>query len=321
MQKYIPFKRKILIFAFFFVISSFLWLLDSLNHQYKTQIKVPVEYTNLPRNKTFLNNPPQYLTLIVNGYGYNLLQYNLSSKLKRFKINLAEAHIHFDRYNHDKAFLLTADLLDQLNSEIKQNIKILAVRPDTIFFVFTKIYSKFVHVKPDITINYAQQFINKEPPQIIPSKVKLKGPNEILDTIKFVRTQHIVLNNVNKDINLKIKLKLPPKTTATPNKVRLIVKVEQFTEVTISVPIKTLNVPPNYRLILFPNKVRIKYTVGLSEYNLIRPEYFTVYVDYKELKNNPGEKIPVHILHVPSQIYSYSYYPHLVDYILENKKL
>ncbi len=314
-------KKRLLTFIFFFVLASILWFLNSLNQYYKTTIKLPVILENLPKEKAILRKNTRILSLEVHGYGYELLRYTLKSKLTPFTINLSKLKLHqVSPRDTKKYYFLTNEIEKQISSQLSQKIKILDIKPDTIYLNFITLYSKTVDIKPRITIHYEKQFINKTPVKITPEKVKVMGPSYILDTLKYITTPKVTFNNIHSDIDTFIKLEAPPKVKLTPTQIKLSVKVEQYTEVTIQVPLHTLNVPAQYSLKLFPNQITIKYIVGFSNYNKITADDFYAAVNYLDLKSNPSDKLPVHIIHVPKQIYSYQYSPVVVDYILEQKQ-
>jgi YbbR domain-containing protein len=313
-------NRKILVFLVFFALAAVLWLLDSLNQFYKTTIKIPVVFENLPKHKYLISELPKDFVLIVDGYGYDLLKYTLRTSIQPLKINLSKIPIQqLTPSDTNHLFFLTKDAENQISSQIKGKIKILDITPDTIFMEFTSLYTKKVPIKANVQIFYAKQYINKGPIQVIPDIVTIKGPSVILDTIQYIKTEPLKLYNVSQNINKKVKVLVPPGTIVQPNEVEIKVEVEQYTEVTISVPIKKINVPQQYDLKIFPDKATIKYTVGFSNYNKIHPENFILAVDYKDLETKPGDKLPVHVLHVPKEIYSFSFTPHVVDYIIESK--
>ncbi len=310
---------KLLTFLFFFLLSGILWLLNALNQNYKTNLNIPIAFVNYPKNKILLNDSHKKITLIVEGYGYDLLRYNMKSALSPIHINLNKIQLYPVKGDTNTYYFLTNQVLNQIASQLKQKIKILDIKPDTLYLKFATLYSKKVFVKTMVKISFARQFINKSPIEISPMQVNVLGPSYILDTLNYVSTKPLTLKEVHNDIDTFIELLPPPHTRVYPSKVRLRIEVEQYTEVTVTVPIKTINVPPQYKLRIFPNKVTIRYLVGFSYYKKIRPKDFTVVVDYNDLKLNPGDKLPVHVLHVPQHIYSYQYTPHVVDYIIENK--
>ncbi len=314
-------QRKILLFLVFFVISFILWFLNSLDQYYNTQIKIPIEFINLPPNKFIKDGNYKELTLTINGYGYDIIKYTTKNKITALKINLSNLKLKPVSNNDTNSYyLLSNELVLPLSSQLSPKIKIIEIKPDTLYITFSEMISRHIKVKPNIHITYAKQYINKGPIRIEPDKVLAKGPSYIIDTLQYIPTEHIQLTEVKQDINQQIKLIAPKGVKILPHNVWLLVKVEEYTEVRMTVPIKTINVPRGYNLITFPNQVHIKFNVVKDYYDKIKPDYFTFVVDYKDIQTSPTDKLPVKMLHAPDMIFSLSYFPHAVDYILEEKQ-
>jgi len=86
----IKFNRRFFVFVFFLIISTALWFLNALSKEYTTIIQYPIEYINLPPNKTFLERPTQKLILKVSGLGFALLQYDVYKSQQPITFNIME---------------------------------------------------------------------------------------------------------------------------------------------------------------------------------------------------------------------------------------
>ncbi len=314
-------ERKILLFLIFLAISFILWFLLSLDEYYNTEIKIPVEFVNVPKNKFIKSGNARTVTLTVNGYGYDIVKYSMKNKISALRVNLNEVRLYpVQKNDSNDYYFLTKDMILQLSSQLSPKIKIISVSPDTIFITFSQLISRHLPIIPDVTITYAKQYINTSPIRIEPDKALVKGPSYIIDTLKYVKTEHIEITNLSHSIKQQIRVLAPPHVKVLPRTTTLIVNVEQYTEARLSVQIKVINLPANYNLLLFPNKIWVRFNVGIKNYKKIRPEHFTAIVDYNDLKTTPGDKLPVKVIHRPKNIYSFSYFPHEVEYILEEKK-
>ena len=70
----------------------------------------------------------------------------------------------------------------------------------------------------------------------------------------------------------------------------------------------------------FPAKVAVRFVTGASVYRTLRPEDFTVYADYEEIKKHPTEKCHIFIKDVPRGISRASLEVTLVDYLIESEE-
>ena len=69
--------------------------------------------------------------------------------------------------------------------------------------------------------------------------------------------------------------------------------VDKFTEGTLQLPFKVLNMPLDKNISTFPNEVKITYKVGLKDYGKVSKELFIIECDFNEaLENNLNFLIP-----------------------------
>jgi hypothetical protein len=100
-------------------------------------------------------------------------------------------------------------------------------------------------------------------------------------------------------------------------KVRLIIPVDKFTELSYLVNINHLNVPDTLILKTFPNSVKITFRVTLSYFYKVSPDIFEPYVDFNEIETSISSKLKVMLNDVPEYIHSVTVYPSSVEYLIE----
>jgi YbbR domain-containing protein len=144
------------------------------------------------------------------------------------------------------------------------------------------------------------------------------GPENVLDTLKSVRTKVYEFSDISHNLLREVKLDLPDGVTSKVKKVLLNVPVEQFTEAAFEIPVNILNVPDSLRIKLFPAKIRVSCRVGLSEYADLSRNSFKAYVNFN---NNllTMTKLPVQLAPFPPSVLSAEYFPKEVEYVIEYK--
>jgi hypothetical protein len=95
--------------------------------------------------------------------------------------------------------------------------------------------------------------------------------------------------------------------------------VEKFTEGTEEIEIHPVNVAYGYSLKTFPDKVKVRYLVSISNYNKVDASMFDAIVQGGEKGNRPGSKLEVSIITKPSFIRITRLEPEKVDYILRKQ--
>ena len=66
-------SKQVLIFLLFVAISTIFWVLQSLNNKEEVAVNIPLNYTNIPRNIIFTNNPQQYVPVVLRDKGISLI--------------------------------------------------------------------------------------------------------------------------------------------------------------------------------------------------------------------------------------------------------
>lgn len=125
-------RKNLLIFAFFLILSFIFWYLNSLGKDLETDIRYPVTYINVPKNKSLAAETTR-LTLLMKGPGYSIL------KLKAWNssplvIDLSRVPVrHLINEKFTDYIIVNSSLVQNFNTQLKSPCKITSVKPDTLF--------------------------------------------------------------------------------------------------------------------------------------------------------------------------------------------
>lgn len=312
--------QKIFVFLVCLALSSFLWLLNSLEKHYTSRISVPVNYVDFPRDKQLSGPLPQQFDLMVDAYGYTLLSYKLRLAFSPVLINVSElVDNSLSIGNGYRYTIYTVNHKEEIEKQISSEIKILSIKPDSLVFNFSKIISKRVRVKPNLQINLENQFSLKDEPSTTPESILASGPSNVLDTLKFVSTSYHEYNKLSRSIEEKINLQPILGLKFETLQVNLAVPVEQNTEVTFEVPIQVLNKPADVTLKTFPGKVKVTCRIGLSKYKKLDYNNFRAFINFDKITTKET-RLPVSFENHANVVLSVNYAPKEVEYILEREK-
>jgi YbbR domain-containing protein len=302
-------SKDLLIFLFFLLISTGLWTLHALRKNYETMIVVPVIYTHIPKGLVKASNLPQKLRVSVTDGGTTLLRYRITKDFSPITIDAGK----YANGNHlFNTMLLESDIQKQLNT----STKIIKIYPNQIAMKFEKLKCKQVEVKIRGNISLAQQYVLCNAIDIRPKRVMVYATSSILDTMKYAYTEPFSLNDVKDTIQTNVRLASQQNIAYAPSMIHITVRTETYTEKEIEVKINPINVNEGYRLRTFPSSTKIRFNVGISNYNKINANSFVVTADYKEAK---GSKIPLLFSYPEALISNVRFSPNSVDYILEKK--
>lgn len=311
--------RKVLVFVICLALASFLWLLNSLEKHYTSRIIIPVNYVNFPKDRQISVLLPRNFDLLVDAYGYTLLSYKLRMPFAPIQINVSELIDNvWEIYPKDKYTISTRNHLTEIEKQISSEIRILSIKPDSLVFNFSKIISKKIRVRPDIKINFENQYSLENEPATYPDSILVSGPKNILDTLKFVCTSYREFNKVARTIQQKIGINPPKGLKTNDNEVLLTIPAEQNTEVTFEVPIQIINTPSDILVKTFPGKVKVACRIGLSKYKKLDYSAFRATINYKTIDVSDA-RLPVIFESHSDVVLAVSYSPKEVEYILEQK--
>jgi YbbR domain-containing protein len=312
--------KDIIVFAFFLFLSFVFWYLNSLNKEIESNIRYPVRYVNLPRERILEEDLPAHLDLYLKGAGYSVLKLRLSGN--RAPVILDISSISYRRVTGSSAmryYIRTSSLIPKLSAQLRTECTITAIKPDTLFFTFDRVISKEVPVIPDIRVLTDRQYSISGFISSMPEKVKITGPKHIVDTVAGVRTKFRKFTGVNRTLKRNLSLKTAQEYTVSERKVTLTIPVQQFTEAQINVPVKILNCPDSVNLRIFPDAVTVKGLVSVTDYKKFRELPFDVVIDIAKTDLRTDKKLPVELRNVPPFINSIRVTPADVDFLIEKK--
>ena len=80
------------------------------------------------------------------------------------------------------------------------SVDLLSIYEDSIFFFFDQYISKKIVVKNNISLNYQAGFESFKSPIIKPDSIVITGPDELLSKLKYLETDSISFEDINKDV-------------------------------------------------------------------------------------------------------------------------
>jgi len=306
---------KLKIFFVFLSLSIALWLLINLSKTYTNEVVFNVEYVNLPAKKVLQKGVIKKVKATVVSTGFSLLRYKIKDKT----IILDVSNLAYKKGSI--YYYLTNEHLFEIKPQLSIDTKIERIAQDTIFFDLGINASKKIPVllKADIQFKVGYDFINKI--HITPDSIEIIGPETQIDTILNIKTERVELIDVYKDINQSVALQLPLKTTIAIShlKVNIEAQVEKFTEGSLSLPFKVINVPENYIITTFPSRVKVVYRVGLSNFSKITKDDFEIICDYRDVVVNGVDYLVSQLKGRAPLITSFKVTPNKIDFLIEKK--
>ncbi len=287
------------------------WLFMALNQKYVYTSKTVLIYKDFPQKKAFKALQTDTVDLQVEGTGWQLL-------FARLRVQPQAIAVSLEKLN-SRNFILFSEQLREVNKQLETSQKIISIKPDTLYFDFSKRTSKRVPVKLRSNFTFVKQYGVANEIQIKPQYVNISGPQEELVKIKEWYTDTLKLTDLQQSVNTKVAIKANniADVSIYPTSIGVNVPVDEFTEKTVEVPLNLINNRDFYDVKLYPKKVKVTFMVSLSSYAEVDEDFIVANVDINEWKSLKHEQLTVRIARFPEYCKLIKVSPAKVNFIIE----
>ena len=307
-------NKEFLIFLFFLLLSGAFWLMMALNETYEEELKVPVRLVGMPRNAVMTDEPADTVKVTVRDKGFTLVTYKYGHWFRPLTFKFAT----YANEDQGHGAIPAADIIKQVQSQLYGSSKLLSVKPEKLDFYFTYGASKKVPIRFRGKISTRKSYYLAHT-EFSPMMVTAYANKKVLDELKYVEIEPFNYRNLQDTIHQNVRLQKIRGVKLVPSTVRLSVYPDVLTEESIEVPVSAVNMPAGMVLRTFPSRVTVRFTIGASQFRMIRPEQFNVVVDYQALAENPSDKCTLQLRSVPSSVSKAKLELDKVDYLLEQQ--
>ena len=307
-------NKEFLIFLFFLLLSGAFWLMMALNETYEEELKVAVRLVGMPRNAVMTDEPADTVKVTVRDKGFTLVTYKYGHWFRPLTFKFAT----YANEDQGHGAIPAADIIKQVQSQLYGSSKLLSVKPEKLDFYFTYGASKKVPIRFRGKISTSKSYYLAHT-EFSPMMVTAYANKKVLDELKYVEIEPFNYRNLQDTIHQNVRLQKIRGVKLVPSTVRLSVYPDVLTEESIEVPVSAVNMPAGMVLRTFPSRVTVRFTIGASQFRMIRPEQFNVVVDYQALAENPSDKCTLQLRSVPSSVSKAKLELDKVDYLLEQQ--
>ncbi len=297
---------------FFIVFAALLWIIIKLSAIYTVTEPLTINLKDNPSDLIITDGTQsQLINVTLSASGFDLLNYYFRPNARRnVDISLEEVPLHHDgrdTYSFGSRYVIEK-IAELLNVEIHE----VNLNEDKIYLNMQELESKVVKILPNIDINYEKQFNRHGKIQITPDSITLYGPKEKLAKVDNVYTDKISLREVNSNIDIDVPLHYDEAFNTNTKSVNLKINVERYTEAEAYVPILNNS---TLKIRFFPDKIKVKYIVSLTDYNIINENSFIISIDTADV-NNADNFLPIYLTDYPSNTKITSLEPKHIEYII-----
>ena len=307
-------SKEVLSFLFFLALSGIFWLSLTLNETYEREFAVPISVIGVPKNAVLTSDEVDTIRVTIRDKGIILVAYQFGDALRRIELP-------FRNYTHNNGtgVIPASEIQKRIYQRLGSTSKINAIKPEKIEFYYNYGSKKQVPVRwSGRVIPEELYFVSRV--TYDPDSVTIFASDEKLDSISMVYTEQLNYANFRDTLTVECNLAKLKGVKTVPDRVRVKFYTDVLTEERISgIPIVGINMPEGKALRTFPAKISVSFVAGVSVYRNLKPEDFTVIVDYDEIRRNPSEKCRVYLKNVPSGISKAKLETNMVDYLIESQ--
>lgn len=306
-------NKEFMIFLFFLLLSGAFWLILTLNESYEREVRIPVKLVGVPKNVVMTSDVDDTLRAIVRDKGYALAAYTYGDVIRPVLID-------FKTYARQdgKGSVPGAEIRKQLDKLLYASSTVVQLKPDRYDFFFNYGLNKRVPIKLIGRVAPGDSYYIAKT-RFQPDSVTIYAGEALLDSISFVYTDNVQILDVTDTLRQRVSLRKTRGVKCVPDEVYITLYPDVLTEESIEVPITPINVPADRVMRTFPSRVKVVFVTGASLFRTIKPESFSVIVDYNEVVNHPSDKCNVYLRGMPHGVNKANMDLTQVDYLIEQQ--
>lgn len=307
-------NKEFLTFLFFLALSGVFWLMMTLNETYEREIEVPVKLVGIPKNVVLTSSETDTIRVVLQDKGLQLIGYMYGE-------NPPEITPSFGSYtrNDNYGSIPAAELQRLLTPRLAASTKIVSSKPESVEYFFNHGASKRVPVKWTGRVTPERLYFISSV-EYFPDSVSVYAAEAMLDSITIALTEPLSRSGFRDTISMVASMQRTKGVKVVPDKVRVLFHTDVLTEEDIAgIPIEAINVPEGKTLRTFPSRVTVSFVTGVRRFKSLKPDDFTVVVDYEEVAKSHSEKCNVYLQTVPQGISRASIDIKQVDYLIEEQ--
>jgi len=307
-------NREFLIFLFFLVLAGIFWLMMTLNETYEQEIKIPVRYTNIPKEAVLTSSETDTLRAMVSDRGISLITY-------LYKKGIPPIEIDFLRYagENGTGTVANSDLLKMINNHLPASANALSVKPERLVFYYNYGEKKRVPVQWQGTVTPDQMYFISDIKYSADS-INIYASPRVLDSIQIVFTEPVKYNNLRDSVTFNCRLRKIEGVKMVPDHVSVTFSTDILTELSVDeIPVMGINLPEGKMMRTFPAKVMVKFVAGIKKFESITADDFEVVADYYELSRDTASAYcPIHLRTMPQGLSNVTLNIDKVEYLIED---
>ena len=298
------------VFLLFLAITFFFWWSQTMSQSFQTEIKVPIQITDVPDNVRMIVQPEGQISVSLSGKGSALR--NSGRIGGRNVLNISNSAFNMTQ---GRASVSTGKIKESLQAFFPSSVTISSITPDSLVYLYALQRNVMMPVEFDGTTESQDQFFLERiifEPDSVSARILVSDTashHALAVAGQIVLSADTIVRNV--------KIQPIAGVLFGADEVRMTVVSQQYTEKSIEVPIVGVHFPDNLTLKSFPSKTVVTVWVKMSEYEKVTASDFQVVVDYNDIAGSDASKARLRIFSQPANVRNVRLQTRSVDYLME----
>ena len=285
-----------------FCLATVLWIFVISGEQYTMILELPIEARNLNVQKAYLEEVPQYASVMLKGKGRDLFKAYLLRNYSDFKLVL-----DLEGISKEYEFVLNQYFEDNPKKIVlppSYNLSFVEiVYPNRIKISLDEIMTKTIPVISKLHLTLLDGYTSVNSIQLTPDSVVIVGPKAELADIEYINTLPDTMENLSNSIKGNISLSSLGRLIEFSEKsINYFSDIQQISErIIVDIPVKVINKVKGIRVFPSPQSVSLTVIGGANQIAKINPDDILVSVDFNSWSIDqsfyePNISFPINIL-------------------------
>ena len=242
----------VLILALLLAFST--WMIHNLSLKYNDYLKVPVVAECDIKGHSNLSSNKAEVIARCRATGYRVLRSAIRSRKVVEVPFRSEDMVHLEG---DTFYVTASNLLEYANNIYGPDVNVEYFLTDTLFFRFPYENFKKVPLVPISTFSYRDQYMPDGELEVEPDSVLIYGEPLMIENIQEVYTKPIKFYDLAEDIQGVVPVEKVKGVRLSETEARYRMGVKRYVEVSAMLPVKTVNVPQDKVMRVYPSVVEV----------------------------------------------------------------
>lgn len=276
------FKHRL--FLVFLLIALVMWGVNKLGYRYKADVDIPIEVTFDYNSFGWIENPQMTINCLVEALGSEILKYKLGLN---DAVHIPVSSLMLTKEGADNFSIQPTSLKEAL-MVVQNRVSVYHILDTIGWLKVIPMISRTLPIKSNIKVDCEKQYMIEGRVKIQPSEITIRAPRSVLDTLKYIETERVVLTNQNKSLSETASLLIPQWVISPQTSIRYSADITGYTELEYILDIEARNLPANISMISAPSQVMVLIKVPLKsfDYNEIDKPVATIDYDDRDTRKN-----------------------------------